>query len=141
MAVKLLDVATLRRELKILDTFSVVVKYTPRPTLASLMATTTGMAAGDVAAMYAKQCVAGWVGLTPGIARRLSVPLSDEAAAADGQVPYDEEMSAAMWEYAYADRYSTPILNLSWTLLEAVEKEKAGAKNGSGASSAPEPTP
>lgn len=130
MPVKLLDCSTLRRELKVLDGFTVIVKFTPRPTLASLIASTANLSTAEVAAMYSKQCVAGWVGLTPEIARRLSVPLSDEAAAADGQVPYDDETSAAMWEYAYADRYSTAILNLSWTLLEAVEKEKAAAKNG-----------
>ena len=129
MPIKLLDCSTLRRELKILEGFTVIVKFTSRPTLASLLSSSANLPAADVAAMYSKQCVAGWVGLTPAIARRLSVPLSDDAAAADGQVPYDEETSAAMWEYAYANRYSTPILDLSWTLLEAVEKEKVAAKN------------
>ena len=133
MAIKLLDLSTLKRDLEIhkghgtadepRPPFVVLVRYLSRPTLVALQRETaaeTGISEADAAKKWAGHCIAGWSGLTPLIARELNVPAGDESAAADGFIPYDAEAAATLWHYANVNLFSARITAFAFALLGTI---------------------
>lgn len=134
MAVKLLDLSSLKRDLELHPGFIVKTKYLSRPTLAALSRETDGLPAEESARKWADAAVAGWTGLTPTIARALNVPVDDASAGPDGFIPYDAEAAGLLWLYGDANKVEVKLTTFAFRMLDAVEKEKSAAKNGSGAS-------
>ena len=72
---------------------------------------------------------------TPAAAKKLGVPLDDtQATDSDGTISFDKDTARDLWRHSYADRFMLPVMRFSREMLEAIETEKALAKNGYGGS-------